>query len=126
MEIKIFSALFAVFVIAAQAAGAPLHLAAEKGDTKAIAALIDEGADPNAKDDWGKLPLHWAAENGHVAAITVLLAAGADPFVAYFRPGGGGTPLRAVGEAVIALANAGVDPNVRGASEGLISTGPLW
>ena len=60
MKKKIFSALFATLVIAVQAASAPLHLAAEKGDTKAIVALIDEGADPNAKDDWGRYPLYWA------------------------------------------------------------------
>ena len=58
----------------------PLHKAARQGDTEAIVALIDAGADPNAKDDsGGDTPLHQAAKGGHAKAIAALLAAGADP-----------------------------------------------
>lgn len=55
----------------------PLHLAAEKGWTEIIVALLDAGADVNAKglDDW--TPLHYAAKDGSIGACRVLLQRGA-------------------------------------------------
>jgi ankyrin repeat protein len=44
-----------------------------------VAALLDAGADPNARNRYGVTPLHLAAVNGDAAALQALLAAGADP-----------------------------------------------
>ena len=44
----------------------------------AIRALIDAGADVNAKDERGRTPLHAAALNGHADTVKALIAAGAD------------------------------------------------
>ena len=41
----------------------PLHLALKKGDSSAIAALLDVGANPNAKDHEGKTPLDRLEDN---------------------------------------------------------------
>ena len=68
-----------MLALSAHAVAAPLHDAAEKGDTKAIAALLDAGTSPNLKTGAGDTPLHWAASRGHIEAIAVLLDAGADP-----------------------------------------------
>ena len=57
----------------------PLHLAAMKGDTKAIAALVNAGADLNVQDTDGRTPMHWAAKRGHAKAVAALTNAGADP-----------------------------------------------
>ncbi|XP_029935907.1 BRCA1-associated RING domain protein 1 isoform X2 [Myripristis murdjan] len=55
----------------------PLHLAAIKGDVEAAKALLDEGADPNLKDNAGWTPLHEACNLGHLAVVEVLVLRGA-------------------------------------------------
>ena len=55
-----------------------LRNAAEADDVKAINALIETGADPNAKNHAGNTALHVAAYRGSVRAIRTLLAGGAD------------------------------------------------
>ncbi len=54
----------------------PLHLAAERGYTEAVEALLAAGADVNAKDVDGRTPLHWAAIHGQTAAVEALIEAG--------------------------------------------------
>ena len=54
-----------------------LRTAAETDDIEAIGALIEAGADPNAKNAAGNTALHAAAYRGAVGAIRALLAAGA-------------------------------------------------
>lgn len=46
--------------VAMPAKGTPLHEAVYNNDINAIRKLIAQGADVNAKDDWGDTPLHWA------------------------------------------------------------------
>ena len=61
-----------------------LHLAAKRGDARAVRWLLDRGADPNALwDHWDArvTPLHLAALGGHTAVVGALLAAGADPSI---------------------------------------------
>ena len=53
-----------------------LRAAAESDDVDAIDALIEAGADPNAKNLAGNTALHAAAYRGSVGAIRALLAAG--------------------------------------------------
>uniref|UniRef100_A0A3P9P7B9 BRCA1 associated RING domain 1 n=1 Tax=Poecilia reticulata TaxID=8081 RepID=A0A3P9P7B9_POERE len=55
----------------------PLHLAAIKGDVDSVNELLDQGADPNLKDNAGWTPLHEACNLGHLAAAKVLVARGA-------------------------------------------------
>ena len=55
-----------------------LFLSAASGDQKGIARLIDEGADVNYEDDYGRTALQWAATNGHQESACALIAARAD------------------------------------------------
>lgn len=55
-----------------------LHAAAAAGDATRIAALLREGANPNARDGHGRTPLHVAAHRGRVEAMRALAAGGAD------------------------------------------------
>ncbi|XP_044222357.1 BRCA1-associated RING domain protein 1 [Thunnus albacares] len=55
----------------------PLHLAAIKGDVEAVKELLDQGADPNLKDNAGWTPLHEACNLGHLAVSEVLVSRGA-------------------------------------------------
>jgi ankyrin repeat protein len=55
-----------------------LFEAVRKGDAAAVTALLDKGADVNAKFRYGQTALFKAAERGHVEVVKVLLARGAD------------------------------------------------
>ncbi|KAF0026245.1 hypothetical protein F2P81_020982 [Scophthalmus maximus] len=54
-----------------------LHLAAIKGDVEAVKELLDQGADPNLKDNAGWTPLHEACNLGHVEVVEALISRGA-------------------------------------------------
>ncbi|XP_041807042.1 BRCA1-associated RING domain protein 1 isoform X2 [Chelmon rostratus] len=54
-----------------------LHLAAIKGDVEAVKEMLDQGADPNLKDNAGWTPLHEACNLGHLAVVEVLASRGA-------------------------------------------------
>ena len=57
-----------------------LHLAAQAGDPATITALLDRGADVNARDEThGRTPLIFATSQNRIEAMQVLLAKGADP-----------------------------------------------
>jgi serine/threonine-protein phosphatase 6 regulatory ankyrin repeat subunit B len=56
----------------------PLMRASARGDLKAVVALLDKGANPNARStDTNVTPLMFAAHFGHTAVIKALLAKGA-------------------------------------------------
>jgi ankyrin repeat protein len=52
--------------------------AVRKGDSASVAALLDKGADVNAKFRYGTTALFKAAERGHLEVVKILLARGAD------------------------------------------------
>ncbi|XP_029558297.1 BRCA1-associated RING domain protein 1 isoform X2 [Salmo trutta] len=54
----------------------PLHLAAIKGDVETVTELLDQGADPNLKDNAGWTPLHEACNLGHQGVVEVLVERG--------------------------------------------------
>ncbi|XP_063743119.1 BRCA1-associated RING domain protein 1 isoform X2 [Eleginops maclovinus] len=55
----------------------PLHLAAIKGNVEAVKELLEQGADPNLKDNAGWTPLHEACNLGHLPVVEVLVSRGA-------------------------------------------------
>ncbi|HVF54891.1 MAG TPA: ankyrin repeat domain-containing protein [Pyrinomonadaceae bacterium] len=78
--------LFCVFAAATtsgaqdakQALNDQLFEAARKGDAVAVKALLDKGADVNAKFRYGATALSYAADKGHVEVVRLLLERGAD------------------------------------------------
>lgn len=56
----------------------PLFLAAGEGKLDVVRYLLDEGADVNARENWGSTPLIEAAYSGHADVIKELLLRGAD------------------------------------------------
>jgi ankyrin repeat protein len=56
-----------------------LHMAARRGNVDIIAALLDGGADMEARDSAGETPLRRAVNCAKVEAAKLLLARGADP-----------------------------------------------
>ena len=60
-----------------QTAGARLRAAAERGDTRSLARLLERGGDVDARDCDGSAATHAAAEVGHAAAVALLLDHGA-------------------------------------------------
>lgn len=56
-----------------------LLVAARRGDLPAVRALLERGADVNAKTAYGATPLSYASDKGHVEVVRLLLERGADP-----------------------------------------------
>ncbi|KAK6527675.1 hypothetical protein TWF694_004656 [Orbilia ellipsospora] len=56
----------------------PLLWAAIEGQINCMTALLDAGADINARNGWARTPLHVAARFGHLAAVKLLVERGAD------------------------------------------------
>ncbi len=56
-----------------------LHLAAHRGDLKAVEVLLAHGADPNVVGDMANTALHYAAMGGHAELVLLLLRQGAAP-----------------------------------------------
>jgi len=54
----------------------PLHIAAVRGDLRAIEALVVAGSNLDARGEHGYTPLHEAVEQGHVEAVKILIGAG--------------------------------------------------
>ena len=51
-----------------------LHYAANEGRKQNAVALLNDGADPNAKDDNGFTPLHFATQSGALEIANLLLS----------------------------------------------------
>lgn len=69
----------------------PLHMETSDGNLKQVCQLLEDGADPNARDDDGRTPLHWPSLRGHIEVVQALLEHGADVNA---RDNEGRTPLR--------------------------------
>lgn len=70
----------------------PLMLAAFRGDAAAVRALLERGADVNARDKDGDTALMFAAYKGHTEIVSLLLERGAN---VYARARNGWTAKRA-------------------------------
>jgi ankyrin repeat protein len=55
-----------------------LLAAARKGDLAAVKALLERGAEVNAKTRYGATPLSYAADRGHTEIVQLLIERGAD------------------------------------------------
>jgi len=54
-----------------------LRTAASQGETEHVAALLDQGADPDGHNRFGTTALHLASRNGHLRIVELLLEHGA-------------------------------------------------
>ncbi len=52
--------------------------AAKEGNASQVRGLLEQGVNPNVKDENGDTPLNWAAYKGDLASVDMLLYAGAD------------------------------------------------
>lgn len=57
---------------------APIHAAVARGDKEAVALLLTQGADPNARQQADWTGLHAAAASGNLELAHMLIVAGAD------------------------------------------------
>jgi hypothetical protein len=83
MRKRIVSALACLALLAGAALGQDqgdeLRRAATEGDVARVKALLDAGADVNAKNAYGGTPLSFACDHGRTEVVRLLLERGADP-----------------------------------------------
>ncbi len=114
IALRLGAATAALVVAAGTAADAADLIEAVRGrDHAAVATLLAQGADANARQPDGATALHWAAHHDDLETVQQLLAAGADAGAANDY---GATPVWLAatnGNAAIvaALLDAGADPN---------------
>jgi ankyrin repeat protein len=72
--------------------GTPLHKAAQQGQLIVTRFLIENNADLDSRDDFGRTALHWAALNGHKSMAELLLSKGANPNAAIHAGARAGPP----------------------------------
>lgn len=72
----LFAGSAAAIEVSADSWQTPLHWAAENGLPQMVGRLIENGADVDASDQFGRRPLHLAVESPEV--VTLLLDAGAE------------------------------------------------
>ena len=65
-------------LVAAQNLNEDLLAATRKSDFAKVKALLDQGADVNAKSNYGATPLFFASDRGNVEIVKLLLERGAD------------------------------------------------
>eukprot|EP00004_Rigifila_ramosa_P022364 TRINITY_DN609_c2_g2_i1.p1 TRINITY_DN609_c2_g2~~TRINITY_DN609_c2_g2_i1.p1 ORF type:complete len:535 (+),score=134.29 TRINITY_DN609_c2_g2_i1:24-1607(+) len=66
-----------------------LHCACSSASSSTVKLLLENGADPNARNQHGETPLHYASVNGLLRSVQILVQYGADPnnrSVAGYRP----------------------------------------
>lgn len=105
---------------AKQALNDQLWEAARKGDAAAVKALLDKGADVNAKFRYGATALSYASDKGHVEVVNVLLERGADVNVkdTFY----GATPIQwAVEKGHLAIIKALLDKGAEGVEDVLLA-----
>ena len=75
-----FTLVLTLFTLIGYAADATEDLlaAVRKGDLPAVKALLDNGANVNAKSPYGATPLFFAADRGNIEMVKLLLQRGAD------------------------------------------------
>lgn len=91
------------------------YFAIIKGDISQVESLLQNGIDPNIRDEYGDTPLHVASRWGHVEIVKLLLNYGADP---YSENVYGNTPLHIAafeGKAKVIeeFLIRGIDPDIR-------------
>lgn len=107
--------VLAIGSASAAGVGELLVAAAHGDDRSAVAALIEQGADPNAVTGDGSTALAWAAIRGNSAVAELLLAAGANPNLSN-EYGIGPVSLaieNGASEVAKLLLEHGADPNVQ-------------
>jgi len=95
--------------------GTPLHVAADRGYLRIVKFLLEHGANPNMKNNYGNTPLHFAATYGHPEVAELLLEHGANPNM---KNNYGNTPLYFAAmygypEVVKLLLEHGANPNIQ-------------
>jgi len=56
--------------------------ASENGHMEVVCYLLDQGADINARDDYGRTPLYEACREGHLGVVELLVSRGVNPTIA--------------------------------------------
>ncbi|XP_015250018.1 PREDICTED: ankyrin repeat domain-containing protein 50-like [Cyprinodon variegatus] len=91
---RLLAANNVIIDLACHQGATPLSIAAQEGHFNIVKMLLENGANPNHIDKYGRSPVKVAGKNGHVTVVRLLESYGAKPYIGLLHNSSTVSPLK--------------------------------